>query len=90
VDRQYGVAGVVLVVIKRPELRLLQGPLEPADPGPGLRLDVLALGRKLREDLEFLFLAEDLPEKMDVLLKELFLPLEGLGRLLVLPDLGRG
>jgi hypothetical protein len=90
VDRQDGVSGVVLVVEQRPELSFLQGLLEPADPGLGFRFDVFALGGELRQDLELFFLAKDLPEELDVLFEEFFLRLEGLGDLLVLPDLRRG
>jgi hypothetical protein len=87
VDRQDGVPGVVRVVEKRPELGLLQGLFEPADPGLGFRFDVFALGGKLQQDLEVLLLADDLPEELDVLFEKLFLLLEGLGSFLVLPDL---
>ncbi|OGD19525.1 MAG: hypothetical protein A2Y70_00320 [Candidatus Aminicenantes bacterium RBG_13_64_14] len=89
-DRQDGVPGVVFVIKKRPELRLLQVLVEPADPGLGFCHDAFAFGGEFREDLELLFLPEDLPEELDVLLEALFFLLEGLGSFLILPDLGGG
>jgi len=89
-DGQDGVAGIVLVVEKGPELGFLEVLLETPDRGLDLGIDVLALGRELGEDLELLLLGLDLAEKMDILLEELLLLLEGLGGLLVLPYLGRG
>jgi hypothetical protein len=88
VDRQDGAPGVVFVIKKRPELRLLQVLVEPADPGLGFRPDAFAFSGELREDFELLFLAEDLPEELDILLEALFFLLEGLGSLLILPDFG--
>lgn len=89
-DRQDGVSGIVFVIKKRPELRLLKVLVKPVDPGLGLRRDVFAFRRELRKDLELLFLAEDLPEEQDVLLEALFFLLQGLGGFLILPDLGGG
>jgi len=89
-DGQDGVARVVLVEKKRPELRLPEVLFEPADGRDGLRLDALALRGQLGQDLELLLLGQDLLEEMDVLLEEFFLLLEGLRGLLVLPDLRRG
>jgi hypothetical protein len=89
-DGQDGIAGIVGVVKEGPELGFLEVLLEPGDGGGEVGLDALALGRKLGQDLELLFLAEDLTEEMDVLFEELLLLLEGLRSLLVLPDLGRG
>jgi hypothetical protein len=90
VDGQDRVAGVVLVIEEGPELALLQVLLEASDPGLGVRFDAFALGRELREDFELLLLGQDALEELDVLLEALFLLLEGLRNLLVLPDLGRG
>jgi len=89
-DGQDGIAGIVGIVEEGPELGLLEVLLEPGDGGGEVGLDALALGRKLGQDLELLFLAEDLTEEMDVLFEELLFLLEGLRSLLVLPDLGRG
>jgi hypothetical protein len=90
VDRQDGVTGVVLVVKKRPELRFLKVLVQPAYPGLGFRRDAFAFRGELRQDLELLFLTEDLPEEQDVLFEPLFFLLEDLGSFLVLPDFGRG
>jgi len=89
-DGQDGVAGIVIVVEKGPELGFREGLLEPGDTGFGLRVDALAFVGELGQDLKLLLLGEDPPEELDVLFKELLLLLEGLGGLLVLPDLGRG
>ena len=61
--------------------------VEPEDPCLGFRPDAFAFCGELREDFELLFLAEDLPEELDILLEALFFLLEGLGSLLILPDL---
>ena len=90
VDGQDGVAGIVLVAEEGPELGLLKVLLEPGDPGFDVGLDALSLGGKLGEDLELLLLAEDALEELKGLLEEFLLLLEGLGGLLVLPDLGGG
>jgi len=90
VDGQDGVAGVVFIVEQGPQLGLLEVLVELADPCFELGLDALSLGRELGQDLELLLQAEDPAEELDVLLEELLLLLEGLGGLLVLPDLGRG
>jgi len=90
VDRQDGVPGIVLVIEQRPELGLLQVLVKPADPGLDFRRDAFAFRSELLKDLELLFLAEDLPEEQDVFLEALFFLLEGLGSLLILPDLGGG
>jgi hypothetical protein len=90
VDRQDGVARVVGVVEEGPELRLLEVGFEPADGRLGIGLDALALGGELGQDLEVLLLDENALEELEVLLQELFLLLQRLGRLLVLPDLGQG
>jgi hypothetical protein len=89
-DGQDGVARVVLVIKKRPELRLLEVRFEPVDAGLGFRFDAFALGGELGQDLELLLLGQNAPEELDVLLEEFLLLLEGLGSLLVLPDLRRG
>jgi hypothetical protein len=89
-DGQDGVAGIVLVEEQRPELGLLEVLLELPDAGLDIGVDALALGGEFGEDFELLLLADDLPEKLDVLLQQLFFLLQGLGGLLVLPDLGRG
>jgi hypothetical protein len=89
-DGQDGVAGIVRVVEQRPQLRFLEGRVEPGDGRRGVGFDVLPLGRELDEDPEILLLDEDALEELDVLFEELLLLLEGLGRLLVLPDLGGG
>jgi hypothetical protein len=90
VDGHDGVARVVGIVEQGPQLGLLEGRLEAADGGRAFGLDALALGGQLDQDLELLLLAEDALEELDVLLEELLPLLEGLGQLLVLPDLGRG
>jgi hypothetical protein len=90
VDGQDGAAGIVLVVEEGPQLRVLEVLLEPPDRGLEVRIDALALGGELGQDLELLFLGQDPSEELDILLEELLLLLEGLGGLLVLPDLGRG
>jgi hypothetical protein len=90
VDGQDGVAGVVLVEEEGPELGLLEIVLEADDGAVDVGLDAFALGRELGQDLELLLVAEDALEELGLLLQELLLLLEGLGRLLVLPDLRRG
>jgi hypothetical protein len=89
-DGQDGVARVVLVIEQGPELGLLEVALEPDDGRVDVGLDALALGGKLGQDLDLLLVAKDALEEQDLLLQELLLLLEGLGRLLVLPDLRRG
>ena len=89
-DGQDGVAGVVRVVEQGPELRFLEGRVEPGDGRRSVGFDVLSLGRQLDQDPEVLLLGEDALEELDVLFEELLLLLERLGRLLVLPDLGGG
>jgi hypothetical protein len=89
-DGHDGVAGIVLVVEESPELGFLEVRLESSERGRSLRVDVLAFGRELGQDLELFLLAEDLAEELEVLFEELLPLLEGLGGLLVLPDLGRG
>jgi hypothetical protein len=88
-DGQNGVARVVLLEEQGPKLGLLQGLLEPGHRGLALRVDVLAFVGELDEDLELFLLGEDLPEEQDVLFEQLLLLLEGLGGLLILPDVGR-
>jgi hypothetical protein len=87
-DGQDGVAGIVLVREQGPELGLRDVRLEAAGGGIDLGADAFALGRKLDQDLELLFLVADPLEELDVLLEDLLLLLQGLGGLLVLPDLG--
>jgi hypothetical protein len=87
---QDGVARVVRVIEQGPELGLLEVVLEPGKGRVDLGLDALALGGELGQDLELLLVAEDALEELGLLLQELLLLLEGLGRLLVLPDLRRG
>jgi hypothetical protein len=89
-DGQDGVARIVRIEEERPELGLLEVFLEPGDRGVDVGPDVLPLGGELGEDLELLLLGEDALEELGVLFEELLLLLEGLGRLLVLPDLGGG
>jgi hypothetical protein len=89
-DGQDGVARIVRIEEERPELGLLEVLLEPGDRGVDVGPDVLPLGGELGEDLELLLLGEDALEELGVLFEELLLLLEGLGRLLVLPDLGGG
>jgi hypothetical protein len=89
-DGQDGVARVVLVIEQGPELGLLEVVLEPDDGRVDVGLDALTLGRELGQNLELFLVAEDALEEQELLLQELLLLLEGLGRLLVLPDLGRG
>jgi hypothetical protein len=89
-DGQDGVARIVRVEEQRSELGLLEVLLEPGDRGVDVGPDVLPLGGELGEDLELLLLGEDALEELGVLFEELLLLLEGLGRLLVLPDLGGG
>jgi hypothetical protein len=90
VDGQDGVTGIVLVEEEGPELGFLKVAFEPGDPGFDVGLDALSFGGELGEDLKLLLLAEDTLEELEILLEELLLLLEGLGGLLVLPDLGRG
>jgi len=90
VDGQDGVARVVLVVEQGPELAVLQALGEAGEGGLDVGGDVLALGLELRQDVDFILLVLDFGEELDVPLQALFLLLEGLGRLLVLPDLGGG
>jgi hypothetical protein len=90
VDGHDGVARVVGVVEQGPQLGLLEGRLEPADGGRAVGFDALALGGQLGQDLELLLLAQDALEELQVLFEQLLALLEGLGQLLVLPDLGRG
>lgn len=89
-DGQDGVARVVGLVEQGPEFGLPEVGLEPADGRLDVGVDALALGRELGQDLEILLLGQDALEELEVLLEELLLLLEGLGRLLVLPDLGGG
>jgi hypothetical protein len=90
VDRHDGIPGVVLIGEKRPELGLLKVLLEPGDGGLEVGFDALAFGRELDQDLELLLLAEDELEEADVLFEDLLFLLQGLGGLLVFPNLGRG
>ena len=89
-DGQDGIAGIVRVEKKGPELGLLEVVPEPGGGRVDLGPDALAFGGELGEDLELLLLAEDLLEELDVLFEELLLLLERLRGLLVLPDLGGG
>jgi hypothetical protein len=89
VDGQDGVAGIVLIVEQGPQLGLLEVVLEPGHGGVEIGLDALALGGQLVQDLDLLLVAEDALEELDLLFQELLLLLEGLGGLLVLPDVGR-
>jgi hypothetical protein len=89
-DGHDGVAGVVLVAEQGPELALFEALLEPVDRRCDLGLDAFALRGELPEDLELLLgLSEELGE-LKVLFEPLLLLLEGLGGLLVLPDLRGG
>ncbi|MGB8959022.1 MAG: hypothetical protein WCC00_08445, partial [Candidatus Aminicenantales bacterium] len=90
VDGQDGVARIVGVEEKRPELGLLEVLLEAEDGRVDIGLDALTLGGELGQDFELLLLAEDPLEELEILLEQLLLLLEGLRDLLVLPDLGRG
>jgi hypothetical protein len=87
---QDGIARVVGVVEQGPQLGLLEVGLEPADRRFDVGVDAFALGGELGQDLEVFLLAQDALEELEVLLEELLLLLEGLGRLLVLPDLRGG
>jgi len=89
-DGQDGVARVVGVVEQGPELGLPKVGLEPADGRLDVGVDALAFGRELGQDLEILLLGQDALEEQEVFLEELLLLLEGLGCLLVLPNLGGG
>jgi len=89
-DRHDGVAGIVLFGEQRPQLGLLKVLLEPGDGGLELRLDALALGRELDQDLKLLLEGQNALEVAQVLVEELLPLLQGLGGLLVAPDLGRG
>jgi len=89
-DGQDGVAGVVGVVEQGPQLGLPEVGLQPADGRLDVAVDALALGGQLGQDLQVLLLRQDALEELEILLQELLLLLEGLGGLLVLPDLGRG
>jgi len=89
-DGQDGVARVVLVIEQGPELGLLEVVLEPDDGRVDVGLDALTLGSELGQNLELFLVAEDALEEQELLLQELLLLLQGLGRLLVLPDLWRG
>lgn len=77
-DCQDGVARIVGVVEKGPELRLLEVLLKAGDGGLDVGMDVLTLGREFGQDFELLLLAEDPLEELEVLLDELLLLLEGL------------
>jgi len=90
VDGQDGAAGVVLVAEQGLQLGVLEVLLEPPDGGLDVGIDALALGGELGQDLELLLLGQEAAEEPDVLLEELLPLLEGLGGLLVPPDLGRG
>jgi hypothetical protein len=90
VDGQDGVTGVILVVEQGPQLGLLKVVLEPDNGRIEIGLDALALGGELAQDLDLLLVAEDALEELDLLFQELLLLLEGLGGLLVLPNVGRG
>jgi hypothetical protein len=89
-DGQDGVARVVRVEEQGPQLGLLEVLLEPADGRFDIALDAFTLGGELRQDLDLLLLGENALEEQEVLFEELFLLLEALGGLLVLPNLGRG
>jgi hypothetical protein len=89
-DRQDGVARVIRVIEQGPELGLPEVVLEPDEGRVDVGLDALALGGELGQDLELLLMAEDALVEQELLLQELLLLLKSLGRLLVLPDLGRG
>jgi hypothetical protein len=88
-DGQDGVAGIVRIIEQGPELGLLEVFLEPARRRVDVGFDALTFGGELGQDLELLFLAEDLLEELEVLFEKLLLLLKGLRGLLVLPDLGR-
>jgi hypothetical protein len=87
-DGQDGVARIVGVVEKGPEFGLLEGLFELGNGRFGVGFDALSFSGQFDEDLELLLLPEDPLEELNVLLEQLFLLLEGLGSLLVLPDLG--
>jgi hypothetical protein len=89
-DGQDGVARVIRVIEQGPELGLPEVVLEPDEGRVDVGLDALALGGELGQDLELLLMAEDALVEQELLLQELLLLLKSLGRLLVLPDLGRG
>jgi hypothetical protein len=87
---QDGVPGVVFLVEKSPELAVGQTLFEPPKRGLGLGPDAFALGEELDEDVDLILLVLNLAEELEVALEPLFLLLEGLGGLLVLPDFRRG
>jgi hypothetical protein len=89
-EGQDGVPRVVLIVKQGPELAVRETFFETGQGGLDLGPDVLPLGQELRQDLDLVLLLPDPGEKLDVAFEPLFLLLEGLGGLLVLPDLRGG
>jgi hypothetical protein len=89
VDGQDGVPEVVSLVEQGPELAVGQAFFEAGQSGLDLGADVLALREEFRQDVDLVLLFLDLSEELEVVLEPLFFLLEGLGGLLVLPDLRR-
>jgi hypothetical protein len=86
-DGQDGVPRVVLVEKQRAELALGETFFESGEGGLDLGPDVLPLGQELGQDLDLVLLLPNPAEKLEVAFEALLLLLEGLGGLLVLPDL---
>jgi hypothetical protein len=80
---------VVFIVEQGPELAFRQVFIETGEGGLDLRPDVFPFGQKLRQDLDLVLLLPDPAEELKVALEPLLFLLEGLGGLLVLPDLRR-
>lgn len=89
-DGQDGVPGVILLEKEGPELSVREVLLEADEGGLDLGPDVFALRQEFRQDVDLVLLVLDLSEELEVPLEPLFFLLEGLGGLLVLPDLRRG
>jgi len=89
-DGQNGVAGVIRIEKKCPELRFGQFLLKNGEGRGDVGIDVLPLPGEIQENLDLFLLGVDLVEKPEVAFKPFLVLLEGLERLLVLPTLGIG
>ncbi len=89
-DGQDGVAGVVCIEKKGPELRFVQLLLENGEGRGDVGIDVLPFLGEIQENLDLFLLGVDLVEELEFAFKPFFVLLEGLERLLVLPSLGIG
>jgi hypothetical protein len=90
VDRQDGVAAVILIVEQRPQLGLGQHFAERARRPAEVFDHVFALSRQLGKDLDLFFFFRQTAVRLKVTFQFLFFLLQGLRSFLVLPGLGLG